>query len=65
MKLGKVLKDMRKTYGFTQETIAARMNIDQATVSRIEKNQQPPSLEYLERFSTIVGKELILTFRDK
>lgn len=52
------MKKLRKAHGYTQEMMAERMHMDQATYSSIESGRRQPTAEELERFCTIVGISL-------
>lgn len=47
------LKTLRKNKGFTQEELAARLNVVRQTVSKWEKGQSVPDSEMLVRLAEI------------
>ena len=50
---GENLKTLRKNKGFTQEELAARLNIVRQTVSKWEKGQSVPDAEMLVKLAEI------------
>ena len=50
---GENLKTLRKNKGFTQEELAARLNVVRQTVSKWEKGQSVPDSEMLVRLAEI------------
>ena len=44
---GRHLKQLRKTHGFTQETLADECEIDRVTIARIETGTLTPTLHIL------------------
>lgn len=52
---GENLKTLRKNKGFTQEELAARLNVVRQTVSKWEKGQSVPDSEMLVRLAEIFG----------
>ena len=49
------LKELRLKAGITQRTLAARLGINQAEVSRWENNKRVPSLKWLLPIAAILG----------
>ncbi|WP_203289129.1 helix-turn-helix domain-containing protein [Metabacillus indicus] len=45
--LKKNMKFYRQEYGWSQEDLAARMNVSRSVVSRLETGEQAPELNYL------------------
>jgi transcriptional regulator with XRE-family HTH domain len=48
-KIGKKLKDARKKLGFKQSDVAEKADISVNYYARIERNEENPTLETLER----------------
>lgn len=44
------LRNVRKAHGFTLQHVAAGVQVNPATLSRIERLEQIPSIELAERF---------------
>lgn len=57
---GKLLRDARKRSGLKQKELAARLYVDQSKVSRIERGERSPSVEFLEEALAVLGEELVL-----
>jgi transcriptional regulator with XRE-family HTH domain len=53
--IGNKLKVVREKLGFTQDSIAQKMNVDKATYSRFENGKREPKLTFLERFIETTG----------
>ncbi|MBR2532508.1 MAG: helix-turn-helix transcriptional regulator [Lachnospiraceae bacterium] len=47
------LKLLRKERGFTQETLAAMLNVSKQTISGYERGVRRPSFEYLDALSDL------------
>jgi len=56
--LGARIKELRKTKGFSQDTLAERVGIDSKHLSRLEVGGGFPSLDTLERLGEVLGVEL-------
>ena len=54
------LRKLRKSHGFTLSHVASGVLVDPATLSRIERCEQVPSVELAERFSEL-GYALLAT----
>ena len=46
----------RKEMKLTQETIAQRMGIERANLSRFERGEQNPTLDFLLKYALALGK---------
>lgn len=57
---GSKIRAFRMLRGFSQEDMAGRLNVTQATYSKIESNKQKATQEQLER----IAKELGVTIAD-
>lgn len=53
MELGNKLKQIRKSFGYSQEKLANMVGVSLISVSRIERNEQPPSLAFIAEFAKI------------
>lgn len=53
-KLGKKIKELRKSKGFTQEKLAELANIDAKHLSKIENGVHTPSYNTLKKLSDIL-----------
>lgn len=63
-KLSQTIRAMRQASGLNQEAIAKLLGIDQAGVSRIENNQQPPTAEQIIKLTTHFGVSIESFFKD-
>ncbi len=59
MKLGPIIKQRRLELGISQEALGLAAGTDGANISRIERNQQSPSIELLTQIA--VALELALS----
>lgn len=55
LKIGEVLYNLRKNKGFTQEQIAAHMNVSAAAVSKWESGTSYPDITMLPKLSSFFG----------
>ncbi len=53
MDLGDKLKQIRKSFGYSQERLADLVGVSLISVSRIERNEQPPSLAFIAEFAKV------------
>lgn len=60
--LGKRIKEIRKSKGFTQELLAESAGIDSKHLSRIECGVNFPSLDLLNKIAVILGIDASLLF---
>lgn len=60
--LGKRIKEIRKSSGFTQEELAEKINIDITTLSGIESGRHFPSLVTLEKIAKTLNVALTTLF---
>ena len=56
--VGKTIKELRKSRGFTQEELAEKINSHQVYISEIERNIKTPSLQVLYEMSKAFGMSL-------
>lgn len=54
---------LRKLKGFKQEEMAAQLNIDPKTLSKIENNEVQPKVDLIEKFSKILNISIEEFFR--
>ncbi len=54
------LKEIREEKGFSQEQIAELMNVSRTTVSKIESGKFNCSIDYLSKFSFVLGFKIEL-----
>lgn len=54
------LKEIREEKGFSQEQIADLMKVSRTTVSKIESGKFNCSLDYLSKFSFVLGFKIDL-----
>ena len=52
----------RKEAGLTQKQLAEKMGTKQANISRFENGNANPSLEFLQKMASCMGKTLHITF---
>lgn len=55
MKIGKIVRQLRKELQLSQEELAFRIGTDAANLSRIENDKQNPAPEMMERLATTLG----------
>lgn len=53
--IGKKLKVLRKSRGFTQQDLADRLNCRRSTISNYEIGRRSPSVHELQKISSILG----------
>lgn len=61
--LGKIIRYMRQSSGFSQETLAEKTKIAQSTISGYETSFSIPNYRELEKIANACDFEII--FRDK
>ena len=59
----KAMIEARHQKGFTQQELAEITGINQANISRMENGNYNPSLSFLKRIASGLGKELHIEFR--
>lgn len=52
----------RKEAGLTQKQLAEKMGTKQANISRFENGNSNPSLDFLQKMASCMGKTLHITF---
>ena len=63
--IGQILRDRRQSLGLLLRQVAAYVDIDQAILSKIERNERKPSKEVLVKLSEILildRSELLVQF---
>lgn len=55
--IGSNIRDLRENAGFSQQSIAAFLKVDQSLVSKIEKGERSISADMLEKISALFGVE--------
>ena len=63
--LGKNIASRRKLLGMRQKELAARLNITQYALTRIEKGKTAPRLNRLAEIATILGCSVSVLFRSE
>ncbi len=56
--LGKRIKELRKSKGYTQETLSEKIGIETSSLSGVESGRFFPSLHVLDKMSTVLEIEL-------
>lgn len=54
----------REEKNLTQKQLADKIGITQSNISRLESGNYNPSLEFLQKIASGLGKELHIEFRD-
>ena len=57
-KIGVLLKQAREEARLTQQDIAQQLNLDRATISRVENHSEDMKLSILERVAGVLGKRI-------
>lgn len=62
MKIGSLIRELRKRRNLTQEELGSRIGVSKAYVSKIESGAQVPRLEQIKKFSDAleVGEHFLL-----
>lgn len=55
---GDLLKKIRKSAGLSQVELSHKISIDQGMISRLEKNERRPNLDYLSKFAQVFDLQL-------
>ncbi|MCU5684766.1 helix-turn-helix domain-containing protein [Bacillus wiedmannii] len=53
MEIGYILKKMRTLNGYSQKEVATKLDISKSTYSRLEKDEQPPTLFVIKKIITL------------
>lgn len=62
-KIGVLLAQARVEAGVTQEELARRLNLNKATIVRIENHAENVGIYTLERYAKALGKKLCVEIR--
>lgn len=67
VKLGKRIKELRKTKGITQEMLAETINMDITSLSKIETGRNYPQSETIEKIAKALNLEVdkLFCFNEK
>lgn len=49
------IRDLRKRKGYTQQVLAAKVNVSQQTIARYESKQRTPSIRMAKRIASVLG----------
>ena len=60
LKIGSSLRAIRENRSWSQEQLAEKMNISRSTISKIESGKFNCSIDYLSKFASFLGFEIIL-----
>ena len=52
------LREVRKSQGMTQESLADRVGTKKSNISRLESGRYNPSLDFLEKVAGGLGREI-------
>jgi len=55
--IGEILRELREKKSLLLREVAAKIEIDQALLSKIERNERMPTKEQVKRFAKVIGKE--------
>lgn len=57
-----LLRKLREELGITQLELANKIGIPQSGIARIENGRQSPTLRFLDRIATAIGRYGVFTF---
>ena len=57
-KLGRKIQKLRKSYSFTQEDLAEKLNISRTHMGHIEQGRKSPSLKLMEKIARALKTSL-------
>ena len=63
--IGNQIKNRRKELKITQQTLAELSGVSKNTIYQIEREQNNPSLEIIEKLADILGMKLLLEVKNK
>lgn len=63
--IGEMIKKMRKEKGYSQRTLAEKLNIAQTTLSGYETNYSNPVFSTIEEIAKICDYEIIFQKKDQ
>jgi transcriptional regulator with XRE-family HTH domain len=64
-RIGEIIRELREQKSLLLRQVAAEIEIDQALLSKIERNERMPTKEQVKRFAKFFGKsenELLVAF---
>lgn len=64
-KIGEIIRELREKRSLLLRQVAAKIEIDQALLSKIERNERMPTKDQVKRFAKFFGKdenELLIAF---
>lgn len=64
VKIGKVIKEKRKSLGFTQEQLAEEVGINPSFIGQIERGKTSPGIDTLTRLTQILSIDANQYFYD-
>lgn len=68
-KIGEIVRELREQKSLLLRQVAAEIEIDQALLSKIERNERMPTKDQVKRFAKFFGKDenelLVAFFSDK
>ena len=62
-KIGAVLRQAREASGLTQAELAEKLHTKKSAISRIENHAEDIRLSTLEKFASVLGRELVVSIR--
>jgi predicted transcriptional regulator len=60
MPIGELLRSTRERHGLTQGRLARRIGSDRAYISRVEKGEMSPTVDWVTRVMAAMGEELVV-----
>lgn len=60
MTSGEIIRDARRRHGLSQRRLALRSGASQAWISRVERGEVSPSVDFLDRLLLVMGERLLL-----
>ena len=63
--IGNQIKNRRKELKITQQTLAELSGVSKNTIYQIEREQNNPSLEIIEKLADILGMKLLLEVKNR
>ena len=61
--VAKQLRDVRKSQGMTQESLAELVGTKKSNISRLESGRYNPSLDFLIKVAECLGKQITIKVR--
>ena len=63
--IGNQIKNRRKELKITQQTLAELSGVSKNTIYQIEREQNNPSLEIIEKLADVLGMKLLLEVKNR